>query len=1222
MKTAHELLKAFVCAGLAVLLIQTAAAQTTGTYDHFAHQRIEVERYVIQTYEHYIQRYPSLMGDHAWTGKQEDAQYDQNTFRMVYAWGLTGTSGIPTNATITNVRLYLQGTLTSNAPPNNPPTIDFQVRDFPPSSLTASADQKWTAINNAQTFATWSLQRSTGTFNTYIDYPQGSALANAVQSRLGGTFAIAMKAVDESWAQGAPTIHVVDFKQAPSVDPSSAVRIVVTYTVPANNPVPTITSISPNSAMEGGPAFTLTVYGTNFISSSVVRWNGSDRTTTFISGTEVRASISANDIASPGSASVTVYNPPPGGGTSNPATFTITAASVNVTVRQFLADGSTEVGTLGRWNGSSFEPRLPAPQQYTFQIPSTETLHGDTLIYSNQKHRIWKKLFVEEPNVINHHTFSITQGFPRSLTSQFAETKNDVIIKTDLIDLPGTTGGDIEFRDPWYIDYNDPNYANAPRNRGQDGAVLYRRSVGTTGFKPDYSTPYDGGRTYKGVFLNQRYDVPNAVYYSVGAPNPNTFRINNQDYQAYFQKWTGHPDSVVYQNANAQQTGVVFKQSGATATAKYKLHLASSSPDALAKNTQRKIIRDPFGTYHMVYTSGNRVYYSQFRWGAWSPEVPLRYAELPPDALERNPSIVFIERASYASHSVLVVWEAYDPSETTRCLMYCELDLNGQIVEGPFTYTCWDGNEPAHGPVVGLARFAQSLTGTDEGVKGEDGSVYYYYPLIVWYGYDPYGNHPLRAVVKFGPNSWSHEGGLIGLRGVTQFSLAPFSFGLDTWDLAYVMDNTLYYAPIAISSLTPTIGTSEYIAAGDLSSNVENPSIATVGGTLGVSWDLNAWEFVSGAVQYAERVAPNTWTSPVGWWPTWGFYRQSSLTATNTSTRVTLAWQQDAAGVFYVKGGSGGWRAPTYVRTGVQPSLSIGFTGADGELLLSRGVSSPYRIQQDGISAPYSPGDRLDPVTASPTGRGGIVQFPTGRLRLAVLHARIDNNPIGFAAIADTARPRTLQDFSSALRTKPFVGTGRLAAKLLFGSNGQVPQQARLRVVVQDSATGAVLHVLRTFSINNDTIITVEADLNYGSRRVVLSVQPTGFAVAKRFGLEYWYVIDQASQSPLASGPGHEAILSQLPTTYALHPNHPNPFNPTTTIRYDLPEDSHVSLIIYDVLGRKVAELENGMKEAGYHSALWNASDVASGVYFARFTATNADGNVKLNKVTKLLLTK
>jgi hypothetical protein len=102
----------------------------------------------------------------------------------------------------------------------------------------------------------------------------------------------------------------------------------------------------------------------------------------------------------------------------------------------------------------------------------------------------------------------------------------------------------------------------------------------------------------------------------------------------------------------------------------------------------------------------------------------------------------------------------------------------------------------------------------------------------------------------------------------------------------------------------------------------------------------------------------------------------------------------------------------------------------------------------------------------------------------------------------------------------------------------------------------------------------------------------------------------------------HENSDETLPSEFALHQNYPNPFNPSTQIKFDLPEISNVSLVVYDVLGRKIAELENGLKEAGYHSATWNASDVASGVYFARFTATDASGNVKLRKVSKLLFAK
>ena len=94
------------------------------------------------------------------------------------------------------------------------------------------------------------------------------------------------------------------------------------------------------------------------------------------------------------------------------------------------------------------------------------------------------------------------------------------------------------------------------------------------------------------------------------------------------------------------------------------------------------------------------------------------------------------------------------------------------------------------------------------------------------------------------------------------------------------------------------------------------------------------------------------------------------------------------------------------------------------------------------------------------------------------------------------------------------------------------------------------------------------------------------------------------------------------PTTYALNAAYPNPFNPSTQIEFDLPEDAFVSLNVFDVLGRRVGELANGNYAAGYHSATWNATGVASGVYFARFTATNQSGKLQFSKINKLVLSK
>jgi serine protease len=100
-----------------------------------------------------------------------------------------------------------------------------------------------------------------------------------------------------------------------------------TATTVVNNPVPGSISISPSWAAPGGTDFTLTVNGGNFVSGAKVKWNGTDATTTFVSAIQLTATIPGGDIATAGTAAVTVFNPAPGGGTSNTATFTISTSA-------------------------------------------------------------------------------------------------------------------------------------------------------------------------------------------------------------------------------------------------------------------------------------------------------------------------------------------------------------------------------------------------------------------------------------------------------------------------------------------------------------------------------------------------------------------------------------------------------------------------------------------------------------------------------------------------------------------------------------------------------------------------------------------------------------------------------------------------------------------------------------------------------------------------------
>jgi len=79
---------------------------------------------------------------------------------------------------------------------------------------------------------------------------------------------------------------------------------------------------------------------------------------------------------------------------------------------------------------------------------------------------------------------------------------------------------------------------------------------------------------------------------------------------------------------------------------------------------------------------------------------------------------------------------------------------------------------------------------------------------------------------------------------------------------------------------------------------------------------------------------------------------------------------------------------------------------------------------------------------------------------------------------------------------------------------------------------------------------------------------------------------------------GVEVAKPEIPAEFALSQNYPNPFNPSTTIEFALPKESNVSLIVYDALGRVVKELANGSYTAGYYTYNFNASDLASGIYF------------------------
>jgi hypothetical protein len=161
------------------------------------------------------------------------------------------------------------------------------------------------------------------------------------------------------------------------------------YNVPSN-PAPSITTLSPSTVATGVNGLTLTVLGSNFLSLSTIRWNGSNRPTEFVSTTELQAQIGPSDLVAGGSVSITVMTPSPGGGTSNALPFTIlSTASSHIPILTSLDPNGVQAGSPGftltingyayftpstmvEWNGSPRPTSLYSSGQLQVQINASD----------------------------------------------------------------------------------------------------------------------------------------------------------------------------------------------------------------------------------------------------------------------------------------------------------------------------------------------------------------------------------------------------------------------------------------------------------------------------------------------------------------------------------------------------------------------------------------------------------------------------------------------------------------------------------------------------------------------------------------------------------------------------------------------------------------------------------------------------------------------------------
>jgi photosystem II stability/assembly factor-like uncharacterized protein len=231
-----------------------------------------------------------------------------------------------------------------------------------------------------------------------------------------------------------------------SANSGNGVSSPITFIVEKNNPVPTISNINPSSIIEGSPTFTITVNGSQFDSSSTIKWGDQTLTTTFVNSTQLTAEVPESYLTNANVFDVTVYNPPLGGGNSNKKAFI-----VNYSDQSAISDLDPTEKIHGE---TSFELTVNGSN---FLSASVVRLNGNdrptTFINQNQLKAQIPASDISSIGMINVTVFTPGAGGGNSISKQLPVITNPVI--TRIAPLSQITGGDDFSLDIFGTDFSE-----------------------------------------------------------------------------------------------------------------------------------------------------------------------------------------------------------------------------------------------------------------------------------------------------------------------------------------------------------------------------------------------------------------------------------------------------------------------------------------------------------------------------------------------------------------------------------------------------------------------------------------------------------------------------------------------------------------------------------------------------------------------------------------------
>ena len=768
--------------------------------------------------------------------------------------------------------------------------------------------------------------------------------------------------------------------------------------------------------------------------------------------------------------------------------------------------------------------------------------------------------------------------------------------KLDGLSMPNQCS--FQFQDPWYL-----------KSDGSQPGDYWITANG------QYEPTGKEGAIEKGVFLNQIPDPqdPAKPYYSVKAEAVQDIYLSQtgKTHRFYFQNWTG--TNANFQNVNVLETPVVFTLDGATAQANLKGTQLSSQTNAITGNGQKKLVKISDGHLHQTYESLNKVWYERSIDNGTTWEIMNGGKPISGSYYSKQPSMDYYNTA--AGKVLVIVYQAYDENGSyVNASIFKDGSLVNTYVLVSYNHDIGVIGEVNTTPVVsinpdGRLLFAWYLGGAQDVIfNSPDKGIYYRYgnlyfgssgiPLISWFTSLPV--HITRtSITSINP------------------TLDAYKTSVQPFQLAYENNNQIYYHTLTDDANQTThlsVSSSQNISTGSGYTYNNKPSILAWNEGSRVVWEGNN----SG---YKKRVI---FRSP-GYSYFWSFNNSSgtydclnpNINRPDDYSAYYFSWSENNYGIMNNNSLSYSGIKNLGI-SGQHIQLSNGATPEAMYATTLNSTATPYYFTQSASLGSFYRLSKISELFAGSEGRKGVVYKDSAEFYFNFGKITVDDNNIGYVKINEEETILDEKTINQYLRSQPFnlSDNSSFTFNIQYGVTDTVNANAVLedndyvsfKLQLVDYATSEILGEYNNVRFtksnlsehnNQDYLVNTKG---IGNKTVILklivetNIQPNFALTLENSGNARETLNKEIYKEILYNN-------DKLVTEYALVQNFPNPFNPSTTIKYQLPQDGLVTLKIYDILGKEVTTLINEEKPAGKYEVNFNASQLASGVYIYKIQA-------------------